>query len=155
MWDPRAGNECVVTEDIPAERGHPLPRCGCGSGGPGPYRVDAHSLVLADVSVSAGMDFTPDISPMCHPNLAVLTIARCRYDPATGNLVFDAVVRDPEGEGVPDGVALDEHGGIWSARRGGDARFRFSPDGKLLGSKAFPARKVSSLSFRGVGWSAV
>ena len=169
-WDPRTGTERIVVEEIPAERGtrfndvvaDPEGRVFAGTMPDDDrsghlYRLDPDgslTLVLDDAGVSNGMDFTPDLTGMYHTNSSTRTISRYHYDRATGDIAFDAViVQVPAGEGVPDGMALDDHGDIWSARWDGGALFHYSPDGKLLGGKAFPARKVSSLTFGGRDWA--
>jgi D-xylonolactonase len=165
-WDPRSGAERVVIAEIPAERGtrfndviaDPEGRVFAGTMPDGDrgghlYRLDPDgslTLVLDDAGVSNGMDFTPDLAGMYHTNSITRTITRYCYDRASGEITFEAVVvRVPEGEGVPDGMTLDTHGDIWSARWDGGALFHYAPDGQLLGSKPFPARKVSSITFGG------
>lgn len=169
-WDPRTGAERVVVAEIPAERAtrfndviaDPEGRVFAGTMPDGErsghlYRLDPDgslTLVLDDAGVSNGMDFTPGLSGLYHTNSITRTISRYRYDRASGEIAFDAVVvQVPAGEGVPDGLTLDTHGDIWSARWDGGALFHYAPDGTLLGSKAFPARKVSSISFGGPNWT--
>jgi sugar lactone lactonase YvrE len=171
-WDPRTGAERLVIEEIPAERGtrfndviaDPEGRVFAGTMPDGDrsghlYRLDRDgslTLLLDNAGVSNGMDFTPDLTRMYHTNTTERTISRYLYDRASGDISLDSVVvRVPEGEGSPDGMTLDEHGDIWSARWEGGALFHYSPEGRLLGSKAFPARKVSSLTFGGPDWTDV
>lgn len=169
-WDPRTGAELLVIEEIPAERGtrfndviaDPQGRVFAGTMPDGErsghlYRLDPDrtlTLVLDDAGVSNGMDFTPDLTHLYHTNSTTRTISRYHYDRASGDISFDAdVVRVPEGEGVPDGMALDANGDIWSARWDGGALFHYAPDGSFLGRKFFPARKVSSITFGGPDWT--
>lgn len=51
--------------------------------------------------------------------------------------------------GKPDGAVVDGEGAIWNARWGGGALERYSPDGRLLGTIAMPARQVSCPAFVG------
>lgn len=165
-WDPRTGAERVVVDEIPAERGtrfndviaDPEGRVFAGTMPDGErsghlYRLDPDgslTLMLDDAGVSNGMDFTPDLSGMYHTNSIARTITRYRYDRVSGEIALDAViVQVPADEGVPDGLALDTHGDIWSARWDGGALFHYAQSGALLGSKTFPARKVSSITFGG------
>jgi D-xylonolactonase len=171
-WDPRTGAERMLIEEIPAERGtrfndviaDPEGRVFAGTMPDGErdghlYRLDLDgslTLVLQEAGVSNGMDFTPDLTKMYHTNTSTGTISRYLYDRVSGEISFDAaVVHVPSGEGGPDGMTLDEHGDIWSARWDGGALFHYSPQGELLGSKAFPARKVSSITFGGPSWTEV
>jgi sugar lactone lactonase YvrE len=81
------------------------------------------------------------------------TITRYAYDRTTGALgAGETIVTIPESDGVPDGMAVDENGDIWSARWDGWALFHYAPDGTLLGSVRFPAKKVASLTFAGPEW---
>lgn len=169
-WDPRSGTERVVVEEIPAERGtrfndviaDPEGRVFAGTMPDGDrsghlYRLDPDgslTLVLDDAGVSNGMDFTSDLTGMYHTNTSTRAISLYHYDRASGEITFDAVVvQVPEGEGGPDGMTVDARGDIWSARWDGGALYHYSPGGELLGSKPFPARKVSSITFGGSGWT--
>lgn len=169
-WEPGSGSERVVIDEIPAERGtrfndviaDPEGRVFAGTMPDGDrsghlYRLDPDgslTLVLDDAGVSNGMDFTPDLQAIYHTNSTRRTISRYRYDRSTGDLSFDnVVVHVPEGEGVPDGMTVDARGDIWSARWDGGALYHYAPSGALLGSKMYPARKVSSVSFGGRGWA--
>jgi sugar lactone lactonase YvrE len=49
--------------------------------------------------------------------------------------------------GMPDGLAVDEEGGIWLALWGGGAVVRFSPDGLLADRIDLPAGNVTSCCF--------
>ena len=53
---------------------------------------------------------------------------------------------------VPDGMAVDTDGTIWSARWGGNAIFRYSSDGELLETFPMPVNKVTSVTFAGDGY---
>jgi sugar lactone lactonase YvrE len=107
-------------------------------------------VALADAGLSNGMGFTPDLAAFYHTDSDKGTITRYPYDRATGELgPGETVVRIPAEAGVPDGMAVDEAGNLWSARWDGSALFHYAPDGTLLGSVAFPARKVASLAFGG------
>ena len=169
IWDPETGATTVVLEDIAAERGtrfndviaDPEGRVYAGTmpAGDRPgrlYRLDPDgtlSVAIENAGVSNGMGFTLDLATMYHTNSAKRTITRYPYDRATGSLgPGTIVVTVPDGEGVPDGMAVDERGDLWSARWGGGALFHYSPDGALLGSVPFPAKKVSSLTFAGPDW---
>lgn len=49
-----------------------------------------------------------------------------------------------EGEGMPDGIALDVEGGVWVALWGGGAVHRYTCDGVLDSVTTFPVRNVTS-----------
>jgi gluconolactonase len=52
-------------------------------------------------------------------------------------------------DGHPDGLALDDDGGIWVAIAGGGRVDRFRPDGSIERSLPVPARMVTSVCFAG------
>ena len=107
-------------------------------------------VALADAGLSNGMGFSPDLASLYHTDSDRGTITRYPYDRATGALgPGEAIVRVPAADGVPDGLAVDTAGTLWSARWDGGALFHYSADGELLGSVPFPARKVASVTFGG------
>ncbi|HZG75288.1 MAG TPA: SMP-30/gluconolactonase/LRE family protein, partial [Paenibacillus sp.] len=61
-----------------------------------------------------------------------------------------AVVRIPDGEGVPDGMTIDEEGMLWVAQWGGYQVSRWDPStGERIGSVRVPAERVTSCAFGG------
>jgi D-xylono/L-arabinono-1,4-lactonase len=169
IWDPETGQTHVVVDEIAAERGtrfndviaDPEGRVYAGTmpddARPGRlYRLDPDgtlTVALADAGTSNGMGFTPDLDALYHTNSPHGTITRYRYDRGTGELGPGVtIVTVPASDGVPDGLAINRDGQLWSARWNGGALFHYAPSGELLGSVAFPARKVSSLTFGGPAW---
>ncbi len=164
LW--RDGAVTTLRDEIPEERGtrfndviaDPEGRVYCGTMPDGErqgrlWRLDPDGslhLALADAGLSNGMGFTPDLRAFYHSDSGRGTITRYPYDRATGELgAGETIVRIPAAEGVPDGMAVDAAGDLWSARWDGSALFHYSPDGALLGAVTFPARKVSSITFGG------
>ncbi len=117
------------------------------------YRLDPDgslTTVLADAGLSNGLGFAPDLKALYHADSTNGTIRRYPYDRATGDLgAGTLIVQIPAVEGVPDGLAVDASGGIWSARWDGGALVHYGPDGVERGRVVFPARKVSSVTFAG------
>ncbi len=165
-WDPSTGEERVLVEEIAAERdtrfndviADPEGRVYAGTMPAGErqgrlYRLERDGtlgVALDDAGLSNGMGFTPDLAAIYHTDSARGTIRRYAYDRASGELgAGETIVTIPESDGVPDGMAVDAEGNIWSARWDGGALFHYAPDGTILGSAHFPARKVSSLTFAG------
>jgi xylono-1,5-lactonase len=54
-----------------------------------------------------------------------------------------------EAEGLPDGLAVDDEGCVWSAQWAGASIIRLSPSGEKLARIAVPALNVTSLCFAG------
>ncbi len=168
IW--RAGVLETVVAEIPAERAgrfndviaDPEGRVFCGtmpsSGELGRlYRLDRDGTlteVLDGIDISNGMGFTPDLTGMYHTDTFGRTITLFDYDRASGDLSNKRVfVTVPEGEGFPDGMTVDAEGFVWSARWDGGALVRYSPTGEEVRRIAFPARKVSSVTFGGVDYA--
>lgn len=51
--------------------------------------------------------------------------------------------------GVPDGMTIDEEGGLWIACWGGSCVMRFTPDGHRDRSIALPASQITNCTFAG------
>jgi sugar lactone lactonase YvrE len=52
---------------------------------------------------------------------------------------------------VPDGLTIDEEGGIWVALWDGGAVHRCAPDGSLLATVQLPVQRPTSCAFGGPG----
>ena len=118
------------------------------------YRLDPDgtlTCVLDDLTLANGMGFSPDGATLYLTDSNSRRIFRMPYDRTSGELddreIFIALQDDEVG--VPDGMAVDADGYIWSARWDGHGIFKYSPIGTLLGKVEFPVRKVSSITFGG------
>ncbi len=60
-------------------------------------------------------------------------------------------VRVPDEEGIPDGLAVDADGFVWSAQWYGGRVVRYDPAGKEERRVAVPAKQTSSVGFGGPG----
>jgi len=119
------------------------------------YRFDPDGTVervVEDVDVSNGMGFAPGVEQFYYTESGAGTIYRYDYDRDTGAIAGREswVTVD---EGIPDGMTVDESGDVWSARWNGSALYRYTPGGEQAGAVGFPARKVSSVTFGGPGYS--
>lgn len=161
-----AGEIKTVVDEIPAERetrfndviADPAGRVYCGTmpkpdGMAALYRLDTDGsihLVYDDIAQSNGMGFTADERSMFLTDTRFRAIYRMDYDKATGELDNRrAIIRTPQDNGAPDGMAVDADDTIWSARWGGHGLFRYALDGELLGQVRFPVSNVSSIAFGG------
>jgi sugar lactone lactonase YvrE len=55
----------------------------------------------------------------------------------------------PEADGIPDGLAVDDEGGVWVALYGAGEVRRFAPDGEPWGRVEVPAEDVTACCFAG------
>ncbi len=117
------------------------------------YRLDADARltkVVDGVGTSNGMGFTPDRKQMYYTDTRKREIYLFDYDRASGAISHQRLfVKVPEGEGGPDGMAVDAEGYVWSARWGGSCLVRYTPEGMEERRIVFPAKKVSSVTFGG------
>jgi D-xylonolactonase len=164
VW--RDGHLSPVMEEIPDERetrfndviADPRGRVFCGTMPTAErlgrlYRLDPdgslHRL-LEGIACSNGMGFTPDRKQMYYTDSERYEIYRFEYDEETGGICNRRVfATNPPEEGLPDGMTVDAEGHVWSARWDGGCVVRYAPDGSEERRIAFPARKVSSITFGG------
>jgi D-xylonolactonase len=129
------------------------------AGNPGGlYRVDTDGTVTeieTGHAIPNGMGFTPDRESMYFTETVGGTIYRFDYDRASGAVSNREVFVDADGaEGNPDGMTVDSEGYVWSAFWDGGRIARYSPDGEERRRVAFPAKKVSAVTFGGPGYEA-
>jgi gluconolactonase len=106
----------------------------------GVYRVapgGAIRLLTEELEAPNGLAFSPDYK--------TLYVANSQKNPAIwkaypvlpdgslgpGRVFADATKLHKEGDGVPDGLKVDQHGNVWATGPGGV--LVYTPDGKLLG----------------------
>jgi sugar lactone lactonase YvrE len=113
--------------------------------------ADGRGEVLeSGLTISNGLDWSPDRQWFYLSDSIPRIIWRYRYDPATGQISEREVFADGTiAPGVPDGLAVDAEGCVWSARWGGSQLVRISPSGQVLTRVAFPVSRVSSCIFGG------
>jgi sugar lactone lactonase YvrE len=105
---------------------------------------------LRPVSVSNGIGWSPDGKVMYYIDSATRRVDAWDFDPETGlpaNRCTLATIEDADG--LPDGLAVDDEGGVWVALwLGGQVR-RYLPDGTLDTVVPLPVRRVTSCAFGG------
>jgi sugar lactone lactonase YvrE len=106
--------------------------------------------VLAGVTLSNGLGWSPDGGTMYHVDSMTYRLDRFDFELASGAISnrrpFVTVER---GAGIPDGLAVDDDGGIWVALWGGGAVRRYTPDGELDRTVVVPAERVTACCFGG------
>lgn len=106
--------------------------------------------VLGDVTMSNGLGWSPDGGTMYYVDSLTFRIDAFDFDPATGEISGRRqwVAIEP-GAGTPDGLAVDDEGGVWLALWGGAAIRRYSADGALDHVLAVPTDNVTACCFGG------
>lgn len=114
------------------------------------WRIDSEGEAVelyADVGLSNGIGFSPDGRLLYHSDSTRRHVIVHDVAP-DGTPSRRRVFVAPAG-GVPDGLSVDEEGGVWVALYNGGCVARFTPDGELDRSVEVPARGVTSLCFGG------
>lgn len=106
--------------------------------------------VITGTGCSNGMGFSADRARFYWTCSTRRQIYEFPYDAATGALGPAALWHQAaDGEGTPDGLALDTRDHVWSARWDGHALREHAPDGRVVGEIKFPVAQVSSVCFGG------
>lgn len=127
---------------------------------PGPERRAAplHSFTLKDglraeddaAVLHNGMAWSADRKSFFLSHSYERTIFRFAFDPETGRLGGREVfARVGEADGIPDGAAIDEEGGYWSALHGAGRLRRLHADGRMDHDFAVPASQPTMPAFGG------
>lgn len=112
-------------------------------------------------ALSNGIGWSPDASSMYFSESFDRHIHRYRFDADTGHIEHDGRLAsypggmDAGGAGEapkPDGLTVDEDGGIWCAVFGAGRIDRYWPDGTLDRSLDLPVTRPTSCTFGGPGF---
>ncbi|HEY8665422.1 MAG TPA: SMP-30/gluconolactonase/LRE family protein [Tepidisphaeraceae bacterium] len=156
--DSLPGEENARFNDVQTD---PAGRVFCGilrdQGGVSPlYRLDTDGTIRAveqGIGCCNGIGWSVDQKTMYFTDSAERTIYLYGYTRATGEISNRSVlIKTTLQEGVPDGLAMDAAGNIWSARWGGSGVFCHppcAPDGKVIGQIDLPVKNVTSCCFGG------
>lgn len=110
--------------------------------------------MLDDLEFPNGLGFSPNHEFFYLTDSYANRIYRFDFDVRTGSISNrDVYVDTSEDPGVPDGLAVDKDGYVWSGRWNGGRLVRYNPDGGEEQSVSFPACKVTSLGFGGAAWN--
>jgi sugar lactone lactonase YvrE len=130
----------------------------CGSmaydgrpGGAALYRLEpdgsAHRM-LDDVTISNGLDWSPDGSLAYYADTATHRVDVFDYDRDAGLTGRRPFVQFPD-DGRPDGLTVDADGGVWVALNGAGAVHRYDPGATLDGVVEVPAARVTACTLGG------
>jgi sugar lactone lactonase YvrE len=115
------------------------------------YRLDPDGTVravLAGVTVSNGLDWSPDGSLAYYDDTATHRVDVFDYDRDAGLTGRRPFVRMPD-DGNPDGLTVDAEGGVWVALYGSGVVHRYSPAGVLDDVVEVPTAQVTACTFGG------
>ena len=113
------------------------------------YRLDPDGsvhIVLRGVTVSNGLDWSPDGALAYYNDTDTHQISVFDYDRETG---LTARRTFAEVDGRPDGLTVDAEGGVWTALSDRGVVQRFTADGALDAVVDVPASKVTACAFGG------
>jgi sugar lactone lactonase YvrE len=116
------------------------------------YRLEPDrsvDLVLEKVSVSNGIDWSPDGSRAYYNDTDTYRTDVFDYDPDWGLTRRRPFVEFDKEVGRPDGLTVDSEGAVWVAINTGGAVRRYTADGELDAVVELPPRKVTACTFGG------
>lgn len=107
--------------------------------------------IAGDVTIANGLAWSPDDRRLYWADSPTGRIWIFDYDIATGAAVNRRLWMDAQVgvAGVPDGAAVDADGCYWSARYGGSAVVRFTPEGLVDRVVDVPTPRVTMCAFGG------
>jgi sugar lactone lactonase YvrE len=113
------------------------------------YRLDPDGsvrVVLEGVTISNGLEWSPDGTRAYYNDTATQTVSVFDYDGEaglTGRRIFATV------DGRPDGLTVDSEGGVWTAINGAGVVHRYSPGGELDEVIRVGPARVTACAFGG------
>lgn len=107
--------------------------------------------LLTGVGISNGMAWNREEDTFYYADSPTRCVFAFDYDKKSGLLTNRRVaVKLPEGDGIPDGLTIDENNQLWIAQWGGWCVSHYEPaTGELLGKISVPAEHVTSCCFGG------
>jgi len=106
--------------------------------------------VLRGLTISNGIGWSPDGATMYLSDSGTGTVEAFDFDGGSGAIAGRRTLVHIDRHGVaPDGLTVDEEGGIWVGLYGGWAVNHYGPDGSLRASVPIPAAQATSCAFGG------
>jgi sugar lactone lactonase YvrE len=106
--------------------------------------------VLDGIITSNGLGWSPDNSVFYYTDSMTRTVWAFDFDEDSGTISNRRVFAE-DTDCYPDGLTVDEAGGVWVAKWDGARIVRYRPDGTVDREVPMPVRKPTSLSFSGAG----
>ncbi|MGZ4404784.1 MAG: SMP-30/gluconolactonase/LRE family protein [Gaiellaceae bacterium] len=115
------------------------------------YRYDGRlERVLDEVTLSNGIGWTRDDTRMYYIDSPVQRVDIFDFEVVSGRIDDRRpFVSIDESEGIPDGLTVDDEGGVWVALYGGSCVHRYDESGRLDAVLEVPALNVTSCCFGG------
>jgi sugar lactone lactonase YvrE len=108
------------------------------------------TTVLTGLTISNGIGWSPDETTMYLNDSGTGCVDAFRFDASSGALSDRrTLVHIDEPGVVPDGLTVDQEGGVWVALWGGGAVNRYAPDGSLIATLRIPVQRPTSCAFGG------
>ncbi|MFC7621058.1 SMP-30/gluconolactonase/LRE family protein [Microlunatus sp. GCM10028923] len=102
------------------------------------------------ITLSNGMVWSADGTELFHADTFGHAILRHRVDPTSGSVSESAVAFEiPAADGLPDGLAADQAGGLWVALYGAGQVRRYTPDGTVDVVITIPTPQTTSVELGG------
>ena len=115
------------------------------------YRLEldgSTTTMLTGLTISNGIGWSPDGGTMYLNDSGSGDVFAFDFDGPTGAISDQRTLVRLETPGiVPDGLTVDEDGGIWVALWGGGAVHRYLPDGSLADEIEMPVERPTSCAF--------
>jgi sugar lactone lactonase YvrE len=108
------------------------------------------TVVRRATTVSNGLAWSRDGLTMWWADSGLREVRRFAYDPDAGTIDEGSTyLLNAPGDGIPDGIAIDDEGCLWVGLWGGSAVRRHAPDGRLLEEIRLPVSNVTAPCFVG------
>ncbi|MBI9107456.1 MAG: SMP-30/gluconolactonase/LRE family protein [Spirochaetales bacterium] len=121
------------------------------------FRVtDKIVSVLDEMFIPNGIGWSPDQKTMYVTDTGYKKISQWDFNAETGRMSNERVFVDAgKLNGVPDGLAVDSEGNIWSAFWGGSCVYGFRPTGEILAEIRLDARNPTNCCFCGTDYASL
>lgn len=135
MYDPKPGHEAWIAS----------------TDGPLHSWTAATGLVKQEDEAKChnGMGWSPEGGTFYLSHTQEQRIYAYAFEQGSGRLGKRQLFVRVEGEGKPDGAAVDEEGAYWCAMHGASCLHRYAPDGTLLTEVALPVSQPTMCAFGG------
>jgi len=105
--------------------------------------------MIEKVTIPNGISWSKDDKTMYMADSPTKNVYAFDYDINNGTISNQRIFFHVDGEGVPDGHAVDEEGYVWQAIYGGSKVVRISPEGTAVAEVILPTRCVTCPCFAG------